>query len=113
MPSQLSYHFKSALLLMCHSLSDFLMHNISRILLLGEFEKIAKYVDRYRLYVRLFVSLFVCQQTSSHNFDAMSSKFFTHIWNGNISIPSTFEGQRSNAKVKVTILVILVIVFCQ
>ena len=100
---------------MYHFLSDFMKYHISPVLLLGEFEKIAKYVDRYRLYVcpyvRLFVSLFVCQQTSGHNLNPMSMEIFTHICDSHTSIPSTFGGQRSNAKVKVTILAIFV--FCK
>ena len=43
-----------------HGLSFQFCHFISPILLLGEFEKIAKYIDRYRLYICLSVRMFVC-----------------------------------------------------
>ena len=49
------------------------------------------------------------KQPSSHNFDPMSMDFYTSIRGDNINILKTkFKGQRSNAKVKVTILVISV-----
>ena len=55
-----SVHWHGLISQMYHFLSDFLKYRISPVLLLGEFEKIAKYVDRYRLYVCLSVCLFVC-----------------------------------------------------
>ena len=102
-----SIHWHGLSSQMYHFLSDFMKLHISPVLLLGEFEKSpSMLIGTVCMYVCLFVSLFVCKQSSGHNFDPICMKFFTHISDGHISIPSTFEGQRSNIKVKVTIFVI-------
>ena len=118
MPSQMSHDFKSALIWLLFTGMGLVFRCVTSWVIswyttfhlycyLANLKKSpSMLVGTVCISVYLFVFWFVCEQSSGHNFNPISMKFFTHISNGHISIPSTFEGQRSNIKVKVTVFVI-------